>query len=90
MIRGADNIRGGTADLQSPATSSANQLIGSPPGGGGGSRGSMSAVGLPPMTPPPPLPPPAVGADNSQPMFSPNDPDNLSSVVIRSLYGVLD
>ena len=90
MIRGADNIRGGTADLQSPATSSANQLIGSPPGGGGGSKGSMSAVGLPPMTPPPPLPPPAVGADNSQPMFSPNDPDNLSSVVIRSLYGVLD
>jgi hypothetical protein len=89
MIRG-DQVRGSQTSLDGGAKSSAGQLMSNPPGSQ--SQGGTSQAILNPATPPPlpPPSPPEAGGDDSQPLFSPIDTDNFSSVVIKSLYGVVD
>ena len=89
MIRG-DQVRGSQTSLDGGAKRSAGQLMSSPPGSQ--SQGGTSQAILNPATPPPlpPPSPPEAGSDDSQPLFSPIDTDNFSSVVIKSLYGVVD
>jgi hypothetical protein len=77
-----------SATADNSITASANQLIGSPPGGGtGGAGGGV-------VTAPPPVQGGQGGSSNDtgepQALFSPIDGDNLSTLIMKSMYSILD
>jgi hypothetical protein len=77
-----------SATADNSITASANQLIGSPPGGGTGG-GGVAVV----------APPPVQGgqggssrgdSDGGPALFSPLDGDNLSTLIMKSMYSILE
>ena len=77
-----------SATADNSITASANQLIGSPPGGG--TDGAGGGV----VTAPPPVQGGQGGSSNDtgepQALFSPIDGDNLSTLIMKSMYSILD
>jgi hypothetical protein len=79
-----------SATADNAITASANQLVGGVPGGSGGGSAKGAAV-----TAPPPVQGGQGGSsggdnDDGPSLFSPMDSDNLSTLIMKSMYSILE
>ncbi len=85
LIRSKGAISGkGMGSIDKTAT----QLINSVPGGGSSSGGGVSVVPIPSGGKSGVVPSGTTSSD--EPLFSPLDPDNLSTLIMKSMYSILD
>jgi len=70
------------------AVKTATQLINSVPGGSSSSGGGVSVVPIPSGGKSGVVPSGTTSSD--EPLFSPLDPDNLSTLIMKSMYSILD